>query len=140
MVVIDADNLIMGRLASHTAQLLLKGEEVVIVNAEKTVISGSKKAIVADYFQKRRVGGARKGPHYPRMPDRILKRTIRGMIPYKKPSGKQALQRLKVFIGVPGEFKDTKLTTVKEASAEGKVKYVRLGEISEQLGATFKGM
>lgn len=137
MVVIDADNLILGRLASHCAKLLLNGDDVIIVNAEKTVISGSKKNITDDYLQKRRVGGPRKGPHYPRMPDRILKRTIRGMIPYKKPSGKIAYSRLKVHIGVPKELKDKKLITVAGASAEGKVKYMHLGEVSKHLGAKF---
>ena len=60
MKVIDADNLIMGRLASHVAKLLISGEEVAIVNAEKTIISGRKKNILAEYHQKRTVGGPRK--------------------------------------------------------------------------------
>lgn len=137
MVVIDADNLILGRLASHCAKLLLKGEEVIVVNAENAVISGSKKSIATDYLEKRRIGKPRKGPHYPRMPDRILKRTIRGMIPYKKPSGKKAYSRLKVYIGVPKELRDEKFGTVAGASAEGKVKYIRLGEVSKHLGAKF---
>ena len=137
MVVIDAENLILGRLASHCAKMLLNGDEVTVVNAEKSVISGSKKRITADYFQKRQVGGVRKGPYYPRMPDRILKRTIRGMIPYKKPLGKKAYSRLKVHIGVPNELKDKKLSTIADASAEGKVKYMQLGEVSKQLGAKF---
>lgn len=137
MVVIDADNLILGRLASHCAKLLLNGEEVTVVNAEKSVISGSKKNITSDYKEKRNIGGLRKGPYFPRMPDRILKRTVRGMIPYKKPSGKEAYSRLKVYIGVPRELKDEKLTTVAGASAEGKVKYIRLGDVSKYLGAKF---
>ncbi|UCF08416.1 MAG: 50S ribosomal protein L13 [Thermoplasmata archaeon] len=137
MALINAENLIVGRLASHVAKLLLSGEEVTIVNAEKSVISGSKTSITADYHQKRRIGGARKGPYYPRMPDRILKRTVRGMLPYKKPSGKAALKRLRVYIGVPKELEKEKFITIKEASSEGKVKYVKLGEVSKQLGAKF---
>ena len=35
MIVIDAENLIMGRLASHVAKMLLSGDEVAIVNAER---------------------------------------------------------------------------------------------------------
>ncbi len=137
MIVIDAENLIMGRLASHVAKLLLKGTEVTIVNAEKAIVSGSKKSILEEYYQKRRVGSKRKGPYYPRLPDRILKRTIRGMIPYKKPSGKQALKRLQVYIGVPNELKGEELSTIPKASAIGKVKYMELGEVSRQLGAKF---
>lgn len=137
MVVINAENLIMGRLASHAAKLLLSGEEVIIVNAEKTVISGSKRQVINEYHKKREIGGVRKGPYYPRMPDRILRRTIRGMIPYKKPSGKEAFKRLRVYIGVPKDMKQEGFSTVEGASAAGKVKYVELGEVSEQLGAKF---
>lgn len=137
MMVINAEKLILGRLASHTAKLLLNGEEVIIVNAEKVVITGTKKRIFADYKQKRDVGGVRKGPFYPRTPDRILRRTVRGMIPYKKPSGKKAYSRLKVYIGVPKELKKENFKTVKGASAVDKIKYVELGEVSRQLGAKF---
>ena len=137
MVMINAQNLILGRLASHAAKLLLKGEPVTIVNAEKAIVSGSKKRIIADYYQKRNVGSARKGPYYPRMPDRIVKRTIRGMIPYKKPSGKSAMRKLKVYIGIPKDLKGQKFITVKGASAAGKVKYMELAEVSKQLGAKF---
>ena len=137
MIVIDAENLILGRLASHVAKLLLKGNEVTIVNAEKTIVSGSKKSIIEEYYTKRKIGGERKGPYYPRMPDRILKRTIRGMIPYKKTTGKNALKKLRVYIGIPNELKDSELSTIPRASATGKIKYIELGEVSRQLGAKF---
>ncbi len=137
MVVINGENLILGRLASHAAKLLLSGENVIIVNAERTIISGSKKSIIADYYQKRNVGKSRKGPYFPRMPDRIVRRTVRGMIPYKKSSGRDAYKRLKVYIGVPKELDAKDLVTVKHASAKGKVKYVELGEVSRELGAKF---
>jgi large subunit ribosomal protein L13 len=137
MVVINGENLILGRLASHVAKLLLSGEEVTIVNAEHTIISGSKKSIIKDYYQKRNVGTARKGPFYPRMPDKIVKRTVRGMIPYKKSSGKDAYKKLKVYIGVPKDLKTKDILTVEGASAKGKVKYIELGEVSRELGAKF---
>lgn len=137
MVIIDAENLILGRLASESAKLILSGTEVTIVNAEKAIVSGSKSGIMDEYRQKKNVGDQRKGPYYPRMPDMIIKRTIRGMIPYKKPSGKEALKRLKVFIGVPRELEGQELSTIPKASAAGKVKYMELGEVSKQLGAKF---
>jgi len=137
MVIIDAENLILGRLASETAKLILKGTEVTIVNAEKAIVSGSKDNIMDEYRQRKNVGDQRKGPYYPRMPDMIIKRTIRGMVPYKKPSGKEALKRLKVFIGVPRELEGQELSTIPKASAAGKVKYMELGEVSRQLGAKF---
>jgi large subunit ribosomal protein L13 len=137
MVVINGENLILGRLASHVAKLLLSGEEVTIVNAERTIISGSKKSIIEDYNKKRTVGTPRKGPFFPRMPDQIVKRTVRGMIPYKKTSGKNAYKKLKVYIGVPKALETENLVTLEKASAKGKVKYIELGEVSKELGAKF---
>jgi large subunit ribosomal protein L13 len=45
-IVIDATDLILGRMASTVAKLVLKGERVIIINAEKALISGNKKNIV----------------------------------------------------------------------------------------------
>ena len=102
MQVFNAEGMILGRFASHIAKLLIenekagKGEEIFIVNAEKAVIVGSKDTILQRYHFMRDVGTYRKGPFYPRMPDRILRRTIRGMIPYQTPRGRKAFRRLRV--------------------------------------------
>ena len=86
--VYDADGLILGRLASTVADILLKStragnsDQVVIVNAEKAVISGKPSAVYANYHQKYELNHARKGPYFPRMPDMILKRTVRGCLLY----------------------------------------------------------
>jgi large subunit ribosomal protein L13 len=102
--IIDTSNAPMGRAASIVAQRLLNGEEIFIVNSEKTIITGKKKEIKKRYKDKRDIGSARKGPFHPRTPDRILKRTIRGMLPYQRPKGRQAYKNLKTFIGIPQEF------------------------------------
>jgi large subunit ribosomal protein L13 len=115
MQVYDAEGMILGRFASHIAKLLIenekagKGEDIFVVNAEKSVIVGAKDAILNRYLFLRDVGTARKGPFYPRMPDRILKRTIRGMIPYQTPRGRIAFKRLRVYIGIPREFADEQI-------------------------------
>jgi len=83
--IIDANGATLGRLSTNTAKRLLTGEEIAIINSEKAIISGKKPAIKARYKQKREVGTYRKGPFYPRMPDQIVKRTVRGMIPYQTP-------------------------------------------------------
>ena len=54
MAVIDANGLILGRLASTVAKRLLSGdEEIHIVNAEKAVISGSRASTLRDYRETR---------------------------------------------------------------------------------------
>ncbi|RLG38914.1 MAG: 50S ribosomal protein L13 [Candidatus Alkanophagales archaeon] len=135
--VIDADGHILGRLASVVAKRLLNGEWITIVNAEKAVISGSRKMVLATYKKKWDRGSKEKGPYFPRMPDRILRRTIRGMLPYKQAKGKKAFSRLRVYIGVPEEYVDRPKERIEEADMAGRLmhlKFVRLGEVAEHLG------
>jgi large subunit ribosomal protein L13 len=138
MKVINAEGLIVGRLATQIAKSLLKGDEVAIVNAEKARISGSKEAILADYREMRELThDMRSGPYFPRMPDQLLKRHIRGMLPYQKPRGRQAFKNLKVYIGVPKELTGHKFESVKLANKTLNCEYMTLGEISKYLGAKF---
>jgi large subunit ribosomal protein L13 len=79
------------------------------------------------------------GPYYPRMPERIVKRTIRGMIPYKKPRGKEAFARIKCYAGIPDDFKSEKLVTFNHMNAEKtNAKYVSIEEVSKHFGAKTK--
>ena len=132
--VVDADGAILGRLASMLAKRLLMGEDIVVVNAEKAIISGSPAAIKRKYFEKRKRGSALKGPFYPRYPDRIVKRAVRGMLPYKKAKGKEALKRLKVYMGVPERFKG-KAQKFGKQKEDLTCKYTTLAEICTSLGA-----
>ena len=136
--IIDADGLILGRLASHVAQRLLAGEDVVVVNAEKALVTGGKDDVIAHFRHRRDVGSGRKGPLYPRMPHMMLKRSVRGMLPYYKPRGRAAYKRLKVHIAVPKELKGKKFETVEDASKLSTQRYVSLGEVSQVLGAKFE--
>ncbi|MCK5660568.1 MAG: 50S ribosomal protein L13, partial [Methanosarcinales archaeon] len=81
--VIDAEHMILGRLSSHVAKRLLAGETIDIINAEKTIISGSKVTTLGEYKDSMKRGSKENGPYYPKRPDMILKRTIRGMLPHK---------------------------------------------------------
>lgn len=145
--VYDADGLVLGRLASTVADLLLKStragndDKVVIVNAEKAVVSGKPTSVFATYHEKYALNHARKGPYFPRMPDMILKRTVRGMLPYQaKSSGRRALRNLRVEIGCPSHLSGD-LPEGHQAGDDSKIRrnlpmrFVRLGEISANLGA-----
>ena len=134
MKIIDASECIMGRLASSVAKTLLKGEEVHIVNA---VISGSKDMVFGEYISKRNLNHPRKGPYYPRMPHMMLKRAVRGMIPYQKPRGREAFKRLKVDVGTPIALAKEKIETIEKAKMNNYTKYIKLGDISKNLGAKF---
>ena len=130
----------MGRLATHIAKQLLSGEEIVVVNAEKIVITGSKEQILRDYKERRDRGVAgrnRFGPYYPRMPDRMFKRSVRGMIPIQEPRGRTAFKKLKVYIGIPKEMKGTELLKIEKALDRGATKKMHLGDVATWLGADF---
>ncbi|MFP4169995.1 MAG: 50S ribosomal protein L13 [Methanomassiliicoccales archaeon] len=138
MTVIDAEAHVLGRLSSDVAQRIMKGENVVIVNAEKALITGKKTKVFSDYKQKKDRGKIRKGPFYPRRADLILKRTVRGMIPYRKPSGKEAYKRLKVFVGVPKEYQNASMETIEKAMSLTTSRYTTLGEVSKYLGSNVR--
>ncbi|HDN50629.1 MAG: 50S ribosomal protein L13 [Thermoplasmata archaeon] len=136
MTVIDAARLPVGRLASVVAKRLLEGEEIAIINAEQAIISGKKEEIIARYRHKTEVGGMkRKGPYFSRMPHMILKRTVRGMLPYQQPKGRMAYKRLRVFIGVPEELKDAE---VEKLEMKRSLDYMTLKELSGYLGITWQ--
>lgn len=133
-IIIDAKDATLGRLCTNVAKNLLNGEEIAIVNSEKAIISGKKPMIKEKYKQKREVGTYRKGPFFPRMPDRIVKRSIRGMIPYQTPHGRAAYKRLKCYIGIPKEFEGKKFETIKEAEKKP-IDYITIQDLSKSLGA-----
>ncbi len=136
MKIIDATDAPIGRLSSRVAKMLLEGEEVFIVNAEKAIINGNKEEIIERYMKKRKIGGTkRKGPYFPRMPHMILKRTVRGMLPYQQPKGRKAYKRLKVFIGVPSEFTEKEIERMEFKKS---ISYITLKELSEYLGVKWQ--
>ena len=137
MKVIDGTNHIMGRLATHVAKELINGEDIVIVNSEHIVITGGKEAILQDYKERRARGKTRKGPYYPRMPDRLFKRTVRGMLPYQEPRGRTAFKKLSVYIGVPEDLNAAKVSTVDKAMDRGATRKMYLGDLAKMLGAKF---
>jgi large subunit ribosomal protein L13 len=138
VVVIDAERHVMGRLSRKVAQKLLDGEDVIIVNAEKALITGGKANILMDYKQRKDRGKIRKGPFYPRRADLILKRAVRGMIPWDKPKGREAFRHLKVFVGVPAELETEEKETIEKAMQLNTSKYMTLGEVSAFLGSNVR--
>lgn len=127
----------MGRLATYVAKQLLDGNEVVVVNADKILVTGTKDYIMNEYFTRRKRGKIRKGPYYPRMPDRLFRRSVRGMIPYQVPRGRAAYKRLIAYIDVPDEFKGQEYVVVDNALDKGSRSKMSLGAISKNLGAKF---
>jgi large subunit ribosomal protein L13 len=137
-IIIDGKDLILGRLASRVAKMLISGDEVIVLNVEKIIVSGKKERVIKGYrllFEVRTLRNPEKhGIRRPRNSVSIFKRTVRGMLPKNK-SRKEMLSRLKVYVGIPDEFKNSNPVSLPEASkARLKSKYVMLEEISRELG------
>ncbi len=133
--IINGEGLILGRLCSKVAKRVLSGEQVIIVNAEKIVISGRKKMKIAEVHTFLEVGAPERGPFHSRRPDRIVRKTVRGMLPWHQPKGKTAYKRLKVYLGIPNELKDMQLETIEQASAAKLTNsHFTLGELAAQIG------
>jgi len=108
--IIDGKNVILGRLASYAAKEALKGEDIIILNCDQIIITGNKKDIEENFKIKRsRVGSSQKGPKHSKTSEKIVKRTIRGMLPdHRKGRGKIAYKKIKCYVGIPKEFQDSK--------------------------------
>src|SRR3989344_6447553 len=113
-MIIDGTNLILGRLASIVAKRALLGDEIVIVNCDKVVITGTKDNVFEEYKVKTNRGNPFKGPFFPKIPDRIVRRTIRSMLPYRKPRGREAYKRVMCYLGIPKKYEKEKLETIKQ--------------------------
>jgi large subunit ribosomal protein L13 len=134
-LILDATGLIMGRVSSIVSKRLLQGEQVIIVNAEKAVISGRRVSHVKEARLFLEAGHKGHGPYHPRRPDLIIRRVIRGMLPWRKPKGKEAYKRLRVFMGVPEELRDKTLETIPQANASKlRCPYFTVGEFAKEIG------
>ncbi len=139
LLVIDGRGHILGRLASIVAKKLLEGKRVVVVNVQDVVVSGDPVMVIQSY--KRTILGVkshyshRLRPKRPRSPIRLFKAAVRGMLPKHNRRGREALKRLKAYIGVPREFQSRELLRFKEADASRLSRgYVTLGRIARELG------
>ncbi len=132
-VVVDARDCIMGRVATQVAEAALDGQTVAVVNAERAVITGREEQITEKYKKRVDIGDDNQF-FYPKRPDGILKRAIRGMLPHKKQRGREAFENVRVYVGNPHD-KDGEVLDGTSLDRLSNIKFVSLGEVSEELGA-----
>jgi large subunit ribosomal protein L13 len=135
---VDASGQIAGRLSSKVAKLLLLGNSVVVIHAEKALFSGSRGTVMADFFNRLTIASVvhpKHGPFHPRTPEGIMTRMVRGMIPRRKPSGAAALKRLRVYGEAPKDLSNVSFISFDEAKATKPIAfYVPLGEVAQRIG------
>lgn len=133
-VFINAEDQVAGRLASLVAQELLKGESVHVVNADKCVISGNPNFVLGKFRERIARGDPYHGPFYPRQADTVFKRMVRGMLPHRKPRGREALKALRVYISIPEELAGKEFRKFPEAENKLETRFISLGRVCEILG------
>jgi large subunit ribosomal protein L13 len=137
-IVVDGSNCISGRLCSKVSKLLMQGNRVSVVNAEKVMISGNKYEVIESYKKTLEISSVTNpihGPFHPRRPDTIITRMIRGMVPKRKPSGIQAFKRLRVYIGIPEDLKKSTIKTFDDTKITKQQSfYISMGEVAKQIG------
>jgi len=138
-VFVDATGAVAGRLSSHVAKRLLAGSKVVVLNAEKALITGKKDMIMGEFRKYARIQSKinprRHGPFKARTPDRILKHMIDGMLPKKKARSRETSRRLRVYVGQPTRFDEVESQRPPEILyRRSPYGYLTLEEIARQLG------
>ncbi|KAG6337342.1 hypothetical protein ID866_1767 [Astraeus odoratus] len=145
-IVIDGKGHLLGRLASIIAKQVLSGQKIVVVRCEEINISGSffrNKLRYHNFLHKRHIVNPKKsGPFHHRAPSKILFRAIRGMVPHKTARGAAALERLKLFEGVPPPYDRKKRMVVPEALRVLRLKpgrkYCTVKRLSHEVGWGYK--
>jgi len=129
MKIVDGTGAVMGRLASYIAKQALQGEEFAVVNCDKVIITGSKKNIESEFFERRnRYGSSQKGPKLSKTSEKMVKRTIRGMLPnHREGRGRVAWKKIKCYTGVPKEFEGQKMI---KAGKEKRSKHSKVEEFT----------
>ena len=128
-IYIDATMGVVGRIASYVAKKVLLRHEVVIVNCNEAIVTGPRQALIKTYQVKLSYGGtSQKGPYGSKVPERMLRRAVRGMLPWPKSRGREAFRIVKCFNEVPFEYKDKKMLSFKK---EMKGKYLTLKQLSK---------
>ena len=141
LVVVDARQHLLGRMASIVAKELLMGQEVVVVRSEETNISGSlfrNKLKYMQFLRKRTNTNPKRGPIHYRSPARMVWRVIRGMLPHKTQRGAAAMARLQVFEGIPAPYDKIKRAVIPAAlkvlRTNPSRKFTRLGDLATLVG------
>ncbi|MBM3232654.1 50S ribosomal protein L13 [Candidatus Pacearchaeota archaeon] len=130
-LVIDAKGAVLGRVASYAAKQALLGKVIAIVNCKYVLITGRRGNSIEEYNAIRRRGGSSlKGPFFPKNPERIVKRTIRGMLNYQQQRGLDAFKRVMCYNDVPSEFANSsKISMVRKTTA----KTIDLEDLSREI-------
>ena len=123
-------------MATKAAKQALQGEKVIIVNCEKAILTGNRRNIIQDFWQKTHRGEPFHGPFYPKTSDRMVRRCVRGMLPWKTTRGREAFKRVMCYVGVPAKLQAQKAESLAIANVSKlpNVKYTTVEDIAKEIG------
>ena len=134
-MIIDAKDSILGRLGSYVAKQAMLGNKVDVINCEECVISGRKQAILYEYLRRLKRKAPTKAPYFYRRPDMLVKRTIRGMLPFKRARGRNAFKNIKCYIGMPENLKNEKILTIENSKSDKlQTDFLKVKDICKAVG------
>lgn len=129
-IVIDAAHAVLGRLASFAAKQALLGKKVIVVNCGEAIVTGNRDNILKEYRVARQRGGASlNGPNFPKHSERLVKRTIRGMLYFRHGRGKDAFKRIICYNHVPKEYESSKKEMAKRTIMTNSIKISEISKI-----------
>ncbi len=135
-MIIDAENTVLGRMAAAAAKQVLLGEEIKVINCEKAVITGDKKSVIKGYMELLDIGQPQQGPFVQRRPDLFVRRAVRGMLPRRQVRGREALSRVKCYIGVPSGISGKSVVLKGMKTLKSRKANLTVGELCLHLGDT----
>jgi large subunit ribosomal protein L13 len=135
-MIIDAKDAILGRLSTFVAKQAMLGNKVDVINCEESLVTGERSNILANYTRRIDRKAPLKGPFLYRKPDMFVKRTIRGMLPWKRSRGREVYKNITCHIGVPEKLKNEKATVFEPANVAKVLStdYIRVKEICKAIG------
>merc|ERR1711874_599902 len=143
-IVIDGKQHLIGRLAAVVAKELLNGQRIVVVRAEEIIKSGPLYKNRMKYVEwlklKSNTNPRHGGPYHFKAPSKLFWRVVRGMVRHKTARGTAAMERLRVYEGVPAPYSHKKRRLVPQAMRAARLangrKWCRLGDLCAAVGWT----
>ena len=135
-MIIDAKDSILGRLSSYAAKQALLGNKDDIINCEESVVSGRRQFTLKEYIKRLHRKAPTKAPYFYRRPDMFVKRTIRGMLPFKRARGREVIKNIKCYIGVPENLRNEKSLKIENVGVDRlhSADYIKVKDICKAVG------
>ena len=128
----DAKDMVLGRLSSFVAKKALEGEEIKIINVEQAVFTGDPRVMAKKWKNRDDRGEPFHGPFMKKTPIGLVRRVLRGMLPPNQARGREALKRIKCFIGNKENKKGIELKKMHIENAKT-LKYMTVQELCKAI-------